>query len=340
MESCLEGIVVHLACVLDFHSKMAFFFRNRSGSGANNGSRSSLARSSVTSSTASSAALDPDAPQPEMLGQKERGASSVSLSGAAPGTRGSIRAQGSSSSVGGGSGAKQERRNTGSGISSVGSNGLPTGGSNNTGRERSSSGSRSGDIHLVRSGWMAKKGVVNLAYRKRWFVLTTKTLLYFETEPSETENDKPKGEIELASVTKVDVKSNKERERLNIYTPTRTYRLRCDTPAESEAWIAAISGAVTIEKQTTLTRPRRGSQTLVESLKHEGDSFVADAVIHRPADLTRWKNWNAFDVSAWLNALNFSLNGVKFFKAGITGDKLASLSTTDLEKMGITKIIR
>ena len=92
-----------------------------------------------------------------------------------------------------------------------------------------------------------------------------------------------------------------------------------------------------LEKQTTLTRPRRGSQTLVESLKHEGDSFVADAVIHRPADLNRWKNWNAFDVSAWLNALNFSLNGVKFFKAGITGDKLASLSTTDLEKMGITK---
>ena len=200
------------------------------------------------------------------------------------------------------------------------------------GRDRSNSASLSGATeNLVREGFLYKKGVINLSFRKRYFLLTTRSLLYFDDKPS-SPDAAPKGKIDLASVSKVDVRSDEARERFTVYTAARDYHLRAETVAESEAWIAAISGAVEMEHKHS--RPRRRSVSPLDVLKLEHGTFNPEARVHAPADLREWERWSAFDVMAWLQ--KEGINGFKLYLAGVNGKSLSKLQSTDLEKHGIT----
>uniref|UniRef100_A0A7S2RNJ2 PH domain-containing protein n=1 Tax=Mucochytrium quahogii TaxID=96639 RepID=A0A7S2RNJ2_9STRA len=187
---------------------------------------------------------------------------------------------------------------------------------------------------LVRDGYLMKKGVVNQAYKKRWFVLTTRSLQYYESES--TSGDNAKGVIELISISKVDVKGDNCRERFNVFTPTRVYHLKAASVAESEAWIAAITGAAEMErKHHGAWKPRRPSLSPVDSIKLEGASFNPNTMVHTPAELNKYKLWSAFDVAAWVGTFNMRRSAALMYKAGITGSDLNGLSSVDLEKLGI-----
>jgi len=185
----------------------------------------------------------------------------------------------------------------------------------------------------VRSGFLLKKGVINQAYKKRWFVLTTKSLMYFEDQPGE--KDAPKGVIPLTVIARVDVKNASNRDYFNVVTPSRVFKLKAGSVPESEAWVAAISGAVEIEKKQNSFRVRRPSRTVLDFLRQEDEAFPADARIHTPAELNKWDSWNRFEVAAFLSTFNMAIHAPRFFNAGINGAKLKQLSTKDLEGMGI-----
>lgn len=205
---------------------------------------------------------------------------------------------------------------------------------NTLGRSRSGSSASTasvGEHSLVRAGFLLKRGLVNQAYKKRWFVLTQKSLMYFDQQPGEA--DAPKGVIPLLLVTAVDVKNDGNRDRLNVRTPTRVFRLKADSVAESEAWIAAISGAVEIEKKLNGSRSRRPSLSVLDALKLD-DSVSQDVAIHTPAELNKWDSWSKLDVAGWLTT-TVPWQAPKFFQAGISGSKLATLSSADLERIGV-----
>jgi hypothetical protein len=268
---------------------------------------------SASSLTGGSAASGADGPTPQVLGG---GPTPVSL--------------GDSTSVGGraqGDTLGRARTNT------HGRPSLTPGqfSQSSLGRDRSNSGSMSGVENLVREGFLFKKGVINLSFRKRYFLLTTRSLLYFEDKPT-SPDAVPKGKIDLASVSKVDVRSDEARERFTVYTAARDYHLRAETVAESEAWIAAISGAVEMEHKHA--RPRRRSVSPLDVLKQEHGNFNPEARVHAPADLREWEKWSAFDVMAWLQ--KEGINGFKLYLAGVNGKALSKLQSTDLEKHGVT----
>lgn len=123
---------------------------------------------------------------------------------------------------------------------------------------------------IIRYGELLKKGVVNASWKKRFFVLTDKHLYYYDDVfdvPQEfTQIDiAPKGQIDLSFID--DIKKEKNDQTgatFNIFTPTRTYRLRLEPPpltqmqAEmnvnlgrigADAWVAAIAGACENAKQ-------------------------------------------------------------------------------------------
>ena len=200
---------------------------------------------------------------------------------------------------------------------------------------------------FVRSGILAKKGVINQSYQKRWFFLTKKSLAYFDaTSSDETVLNKlaltfPKGEIELKYVTSVSMKEPRSaetpRDRFDVVTPTRVYKLRAPTHQEAEAWIAAISGAVEATKRAKPEGRGRRSSTnhIIESLKLDESFAGADIQIYTPAALNSWSTWSAFDVAAWIGTFNFHTAGRHLFVAGVRGDRLPTLSSSDLETIGI-----
>jgi len=164
-------------------------------------------------------------------------------------------------------------------------------------------------------------------------VLTTKQLLYFDSQPT-GDNSNPKGVINLVLVSRVDGKGEESRERFNVYTPARVYKLRAESPTEAEAWIAAVSGAVEAEKMQNPSRQRRPSLSPIDAVRMDG-IFDVDARIHTTADLNMWESWSKFDVAAWLGTFNMPMNGVKFYRADIDGPKLTLLTAKDLTDLGI-----
>jgi len=67
----------------------------------------------------------------------------------------------------------------------------------------------------------------------------------------------------------------------------------------------------------------------------EGELFPADASVHAPAEISKWDSWSKFEVAAFLSTFGMAWHAPKFFNAGITGDKLRQLASSDLEAIGI-----
>mmetsp|Transcript_41 Transcript_41/g.63 ORF Transcript_41/g.63 Transcript_41/m.63 type:complete len:290 (+) Transcript_41:357-1226(+) len=193
--------------------------------------------------------------------------------------------------------------------------------------------SRSESESMVRSGFLQKKGVINLVFRTRWFVLTTKALMYFEDKPA-SKNSTPTGSISLHQIDRVLVKTD-QRERFNIVTPTRIFKIKASSPSEADAWVAAIKGGIQMERQSS--RTRRLSLSPLDQIMMEGSSFHAESRVHPVADLHSWPTWSIYDVAAWLGTFGYSAVGVKFYKANISGSNLPDLDAAALTKVGVAK---
>lgn len=100
-------------------------------------------------------------------------------------------------------------------------------------------GSESGGF---RAGYLYKKGAKRRNWKRRWFVLSGKTLRYF---PSSDKMKEPLGEIDLGKAVEVHKEFVAEgpvdqRYMFSIATPGRTYFMAAHSEAELEGWLRTL----------------------------------------------------------------------------------------------------
>ena len=106
------------------------------------------------------------------------------------------------------------------------------------------------------SGWLSKKGEGNTAFKNRWFVLTQKTLTYFENEKA----TKEKGSIDLTCATFDTGEQTKTGFRLTITVLTsgnigRTYVLEAKEEASRDLWLSKLMLASVKQTQNVRVFP-------------------------------------------------------------------------------------
>lgn len=214
-------------------------------------------------------------------------------------------------------------------------------GTNQSMLERQPSGVREVNEPHIMSGFMEKKGVINQAWKHRFFLLTSKFLYYFESKPKPGEF-KPRGQIALAIISSVEPDPSSP-EKFNIVTPSRIYKLKTERQSERDSWVAAITGAWQNERQKTARPRRESSASPMDSIKEEMEVFEESVQTsyapYTPAALEDWRKWNNYEVIAYLQKFGLSKQISEiFYKNGITGEELENLSTTQLEKFGIDSL--
>ena len=123
----------------------------------------------------------------------------------------------------------------------------------------------------VREGFLRKKGVVNTSWKKRYIVLLSHQLAYYDEQP-QSADALPKGYINLASISKCEhhdpVASLKDFT-FDVVTPTRIFRLQAESAADMDAWIASISGTAANEQQILASRKRNVSHAALRTLAEQ-----------------------------------------------------------------------
>ena len=199
---------------------------------------------------------------------------------------------------------------------------------------------------ILHSGYLKKKGVVNVAWKNRYFVLTNKFIYYYEKDP-EVGNIlevTAKGKIPLVEITGIEKDllnpkekkdkskpSKKDPTHFHINTATRIYRLQSyndnnDQKAaqrDADGWIGSIAGAIENCRQMLYKPRRKESSSSLEWIK-EHEKNVEDGINisftgsggsggtvsalgpNEPARLANWLNWSPFDVAAWLYKVDLS----------------------------------
>eukprot|EP01083_Nonionella_stella_P146903 462677_1 len=99
-----------------------------------------------------------------------------------------------------------------------------------------------GEMSPAKAGQMKKEGEKWKGYRSRYFVLLPNYLLqYFENADAYQIGIHPKGSIDLTLATKIlvyDKTSNPYS--MGIKTPTRIWKLQCDTESERDEWVNSL----------------------------------------------------------------------------------------------------
>lgn len=124
------------------------------------------------------------------------------------------------------------------------------------------------DEEMIYQGYLSKQGQVNTAWKRRFFVLTNKSLYYFSKQPSCYSTKTVRGAINLIYVTAVTQNTAEEDDQaagtlFNIQTPFRTYYLRVDEGSQQDrlqtavAWITNI-GAATERQVSTFAGDTSG----------------------------------------------------------------------------------
>jgi len=130
-----------------------------------------------------------------------------------------------------------------------------------------------GDLEeLIMEGALLKKasgatGMMRL-WRERTFVLTSKSLSYFETT-NRTKQGAPKGVMALEEMRQVEEIPEKKAGKpfcLCIATPATSWIVRADSQAESERWLCEIKAAVKLRGKNPLsaTMPPSRVEPLIE----------------------------------------------------------------------------
>ena len=193
-------------------------------------------------------------------------------------------------------------------------------------------------IDAVKHGFLKKKGVVNIAWKSRFFVLSEHSLGYFEDETADVGS--PKGFISLDQITKVEHAGTGFK--FNVVTPTRIYRLQAEDSKEMEAWIGAISGTAAKTQQKTM-RKRNVSHYAIRGLQEEEAGLHADLTSvgpHQPSSLRQYLTWNEFEVAAWLHTFGQGQYSQTFYQQKVAGKDLQTLTVDKCAKLGVEKADR
>lgn len=223
---------------------------------------------------------------------------------------------------------------------------------------------------IIHTGYLKKKGVVNVAWKNRFFLLTNKSIYYYEKDPGVPnilEEVAAKGKIPLSEIEAIDKdvsskdKKKKDPVRFHINTPSRIYKLQAyndenDTKKaaqETDGWIGAISGAMANYKQTYYNHARReSSASQLEWIKDHEKSITENINIsiggastsskgpmvgpNEPARLANWLGWSAFDVAAWLYKVDLKqVYSEAFYENEVDGKKLSEITRGDLKGIGV-----
>jgi len=121
-----------------------------------------------------------------------------------------------------------------------------------TERQPSVSGSIGGSSreYIIRSGLLGKKGVISSSWKKRFFILTNKSLYYYPDNviiPDDIDFNllevKPRGKIDVDMIIEVERETKDAKEMFQVLTASRGYKLKSEDSKDAEAWIAAITGS-------------------------------------------------------------------------------------------------
>jgi hypothetical protein len=191
----------------------------------------------------------------------------------------------------------------------------------------------------VREGFLKKKGVVNLAWKKRYIVLLRHQLAYYDEQPTSADA-LPKGFINLASILRCehhDAVSSLKDCTFDVVTPTRIFRLQAESLAAMDAWIASISGTAANEQQIIASRKRNVSHAALRTLAEQDRLKIDDSarISHEVAELRQWPTWNTFEVAAWIQTFGMGRYSTDFYNKGITGEKLKTIDDAALVALGI-----
>ena len=93
-----------------------------------------------------------------------------------------------------------------------------------------------------REGWLRKRGALNKAEKRRFFVLfSNSTLAWWASEAASRDTTPPRGSVVLGGVVRVEY--NRTSSAFAVQSPSRRYELRASTQAEAEAWMEALRHA-------------------------------------------------------------------------------------------------
>mmetsp|Transcript_2875 Transcript_2875/g.3283 ORF Transcript_2875/g.3283 Transcript_2875/m.3283 type:complete len:673 (+) Transcript_2875:130-2148(+) len=110
---------------------------------------------------------------------------------------------------------------------------------------------------VIMEGYLSKRGAYNSDWKRRYFILTPHTLMYFTSDPREKDG-KLKGKIELFMVSAAhrSAADGNQPGEFDVVTPFRTYNMRVDDGKDAakvetmKDWINAISEAAAEEACT------------------------------------------------------------------------------------------
>jgi hypothetical protein len=186
----------------------------------------------------------------------------------------------------------------------------------------------------IREGFLKKKGVVNLAWKKRYMVLLPHQLAYYDEKPKAADAA-PKGFMRLGAILKVEHHSSDSKTdfKFDVVTPTRIYQLQADSVQDMDAWIASITGTAANEQQVAASRRRNVSHAALamsetERLKAD-ESF---GISREASELRNWPSWNSFEVAAWLQTFGMARYSPTFYEAGVNGGQLKTMNADFLAK--------
>lgn len=145
-------------------------------------------------------------------------------------------------------------------------------------------------VCIVYEGYLAKRGLLNTAFRRRWFIMNSKRqvspdtyymlwnlinlppfcpilqLRYFKEESGQC-----KGEISIAQVLNIEVNGRE----MSLHTKNRLWVLQADSEEEVRLWMAAIQSMMLISGTS-----EHALQATVEAdgadPEYQGESFMDD----------------------------------------------------------------
>jgi len=121
----------------------------------------------------------------------------------------------------------------------------------------------------LKEGFITRRGGRFKSWKKRYFVLTSNSILYFVN----AEDELPKGTIPLASFlaleSVIDSSEAKKPFCFGIKTDTRTYYISCDNSLEQQKWMRSIGTVGSIfadSKKVEETNPTGNNSTVTPSI--------------------------------------------------------------------------
>mmetsp|Transcript_13311 Transcript_13311/g.21802 ORF Transcript_13311/g.21802 Transcript_13311/m.21802 type:complete len:1154 (-) Transcript_13311:142-3603(-) len=98
--------------------------------------------------------------------------------------------------------------------------------------------SRAYTVHILHEGFISKRGRLNTAFRRRWFIMTSEMVLLYYSRSETAGQSKFKGALNILDV--LDVVINENGKDFVIHTSSRDWVVKADTEKEALSWKQAI----------------------------------------------------------------------------------------------------